>query len=79
MEGCGLECQPKGELHGARPTLLILRGEGAEAGVEHLRGLPKLRVGVVGIDVAEVGVVEEIEGLGPEVEYEIVSQREVAP
>ena len=73
------ELQLQRKLHRAWTALLVLRCHRAEACVQSLRGLPKGGIRERRIDVTEVRMVEEIEGLGAELQVEIPVDREFAP
>ena len=53
-------------MHGPWAALLILACNASEALVQHLRRLAECRSGDFGIDVAKVGVVEDIERVDAE-------------
>ena len=62
----------------ARSTLLILRTDCPQTLVEHLGALPKGCVCKVRVDIAEVGMIGEVEGLYPRLDTEGIMQMEFA-
>ena len=57
-----LEAEFERELHGARPTLLVLSCYRPKTLVQHLCRLAERSVSEIGVDVPEVRVIQQIEG-----------------
>jgi hypothetical protein len=79
QSGPSLKKKLQSKLHGTWTALLVLRRDGAEAGVKHLGGLAKCGVGIDRVDISEIRVIQCVEGLGTELKPCFVSEGKLAP
>jgi len=76
--GCSKR-QLERKLHRAWSTLLVLRREASEAVVQHLSSLTKRRIAEGRIDETEIGMIQDVERLGAELQVDLVAQPELLP
>src|SRR5580698_8007919 len=71
--------QLEGKLHRPGSALLVLRSHGSEACVQHFRRLSERSIGISGINVSEVGMIQNVECFSPKLQDEGVRQMELTP
>jgi hypothetical protein len=77
--GLASESHLQCELHGTGASLLVLGSYRAKTLIEHLGCGTEGCICQVPVDVAEVRMIEDVEGFGAELEFRMIQDSEVTP